>query len=158
MNFFPFVPVDVSAMFSGLSVLPGPCPVSGEVFTHVVMQLFWGVLGCVFIGSPPHCTRGDRAYRVNLNPGMTGSLPYSGACGFALGFGEIQGICPWPQPWKDTGLLCTGRPDASCVFMRWTFRIAFGISYCVSMSLNRSNSSGTCHDTGTGRTTAGINI
>ena len=95
MNFFPFVPVDVSAMFSGLSVLPGPCPVSGEVFTHVVMQLFWGVLGCVFIGSPPHCTRGDRAYRVNLNPGMTGSLPYSGACGFALGFGEIQGTCQW---------------------------------------------------------------
>ncbi len=47
MNFFPFVPVDVSAMFSGLSALPGPCPVSGEVFTHVVMQLFWGVLGCV---------------------------------------------------------------------------------------------------------------
>ena len=81
MNFFPFVPVDVSAMFSGLSALPGPCPVSGEVFTHVVMQLFWGVLGCVFIGSPPHCTRGDRAYRVNLNPGMTGSLPDSGAGG-----------------------------------------------------------------------------
>ena len=47
MNFFPFVPVDVSAMFSGLSALPGPRPVSGEVFTHVVMQLFWGVLGCV---------------------------------------------------------------------------------------------------------------
>ena len=83
MNFFPFVPVDVSAMFSGLSALPGPCPVSGEVFTHVVMQLFWGVLGCVFIGSPPHCTRGDRAYRVNLNPGMT------------LGSGGIQGTCQW---------------------------------------------------------------
>ena len=83
MNFFPFVPVDVSAMFSGLSALPGPCPVSGEVFTHVVMQLFWGVLGCVFIGSPPHCTRGDRAYRVKLNPGMT------------LGSGGIQGTCQW---------------------------------------------------------------